>query len=203
MAVTNGAVASVAVSDSFGNQANDVNNQGFTNGGLRACFKPLWLGEPTWKLRLELARPGNFPGSKQWMLTVTNRPLGAITQQAATKHFSGVAFRAIRAVAGELEMPGGGYEDIPTKQLHVEAQDPRDEFHRRLMELVDQAGSSVAWKRAEWGGAGRWRLTDSVRLSDGIIQSVTAKFSREPKVPFEFFVHPTITTHFADRPRRP
>ena len=170
---------------------------------MRAGFTPLSTEEPAWKLHLEFARVAAFPAVNQWALTVTNLPAGQISERLAGGQFGGGTFEAVLAMPGWLELPGGA-RLIESPLLWVKASGDTEHFHLRLVDLTDQRGRSLAWKRPTWGGdVYHWPLVDEKALMDGSVQSVTATFSWEPKVAFEFFVLPTTTTNFADWPRRP
>jgi hypothetical protein len=200
---TNWAVSSLLVGDPTGDRATWVRNLGWSNGVMRAGFTPLATEDPAWKLHLEFARVSAFPAGNQWTLTVTNLPAGQISERLAAGQFGGGAFEAVLAMPGWLELPAGT-RLIESPLLWVKASGATEHFHLRLVALTDQRGRSLAWKRPTWGGdVYHWPLADEQALVDGSVQSVTATFSWEPKVAFEFFVLPTTTTNFADWLRRP
>ncbi len=201
---TNWAASSVQVIGPAGDRSYQARNMGVSNGVVRVGFDPLWSDEPACKLQLELSRIADFPPGNQWTLTITNLPQGKISDRLAEGKFGGGVFGAALAVPDLLEFANGTGIYIESPELCVKASGGTGHFQLRLVSLMDQHGRPVAWKHPNWGGdLYHWPLADKNALSDGGIQSVTATFSWEPKVSFEFLVHPTLTTNFADWPRRP
>ena len=201
---THWAAASIRILDSTGNKVDHVDNLGFTNGVLRAGFYPLWPGDEAWKVEVDLARTRQFPSENQWTLEVTNNPNAVTADRMASKAFGGVGFRAVLATPGMLEFPDGMTDAIAAPQFWVQALRPPQGYSLRLVDLVDQSGRPVAWKRSQWGGnIYRWILAEPSVLRDGTVQSLTARLSWEPTLSFTFLAHPTVTKEFGGWPRRP
>jgi hypothetical protein len=200
---TNWTASALRVLDSTGNRVDHVDNLGFTNGTLRAGFYPLWPGDDAWRIEVDLARTAAFPPENQWSLTVPFQPEAPLTNRVAAETFGGTSFRALLATPGMLEFPDGRSDAIASAQLRVEALQPPAGFSLRLVDLHDQAGRPVAWKRSQWGGGFfRWILAEPKLLENGTVTGVTARFSWEPTLTFTYLARPTSTTRYADWPRR-
>lgn len=120
----------------------------------------LWLDEPAWKLKVELARSANYPAEELWIIKGVPVPkFGAVTEVNAKTNIYGaeIEFAGLSAsnaklppdwVGNQLHATIHARSPLPMSDTHLKLVEVRDDLKRKITQLELSSSSSYAGRGA-------------------------------------------------------